>query len=243
MTKMRIVVWNCKMAFTRKWQFLQDLLPDIAVIPECSRRSVELAAKCDFDGRWFGDNPQKGLGVFVAKPWGIVGSKEPHNRWIVPLQISGPANFLLVAVWASQVSKNPKDNYIVQVHRAVTSSPDWFNGQPVVLCGDFNSNAIWDKKRKEGNHSAVVKFFADRNIVSAYHHFFSEEHGHETRPTHYLWHHKNRAFHIDYVFLPKNWATEIREVEVGEYAKWGKLSDHVPLVINLDESNRSRGET
>jgi exonuclease III len=231
---MRIVVWNCKMAFSRKWQFLQNLSPDIAVIPECSKNSIETAAKCGFDCRWFGENPHKGLGVLIAKPWVIVESKEPQNKWIVPLQISGPANFLLIAVWASQVSKNPKDNYIVQVHRAVKANPGWFNGQPVVLCGDFNSNAIWDKKRKEGNHSAVVKFLADRNIVSAYHHFFLEDHGRETRPTHYLWHHENRSFHIDYVFLPENWATRIREVEVGKYLEWTKFSDHVPLVVNLD---------
>lgn len=222
------------MALSRKWQFLQNLSPDVAVIPECSKTSIETAAECGFDYRWFGENPHKGLGVLTAKPWAIVESKEPKNRWIAPLQISGPTNFLLIAVWASQVSKNPKDNYIIQVHRAVNANPEWFNGQPVVLCGDFNSNAIWDGMRREGNHSAVVKFLADRNIVSAYHHFFSEDHGSETRPTHYFWHHKNRGFHIDYVFLPDNWVNNIRAVEVGKYAKWAKLSDHVPLVVNLD---------
>src|SRR5258708_15396953 len=123
---MRIVVWNCKMAFSRKWQFLQNLSPDIAVIPECSKNSIEIAAKRGFDGRWFGENPHKGLGVLTAKPWVIVESKEPQNNWIVPLQISGPTNFLLIAVWASQVSKNPIDNYIVQVHRAVKANPEWF---------------------------------------------------------------------------------------------------------------------
>jgi exonuclease III len=230
---MKIVVWNCKMALSRKWQFLQNLSPDIAVIPECSKNSIETAANFGFEGRWFGENPQKGLGVVVAQAWAIADSKEPQHKWIAPLQIRGPENFLLIAVWASQVSKNPKDNYIVQVHRAIKANPEWFNGQPVVLCGDFNSNAIWDGMRREGNHSAVVKFLADRKIVSAYHQFFVEEHGRETRPTHYFWHHENRGFHIDYVFLPENWVTSIKAVEVGEYVKWAKLSDHVPLVVNL----------
>jgi exonuclease III len=230
---MRIVVWNCKMALSRKWQFLQNLGPDIAVIPECSKNSLDLAVKFGFDCRWFGNKQQKGLGIFVAKPWSITESEEPRNRWIAPLQISGPTNFLLVAVWACQVSKNPKDNYIVQVHRAIKANPNWFNGPPTLLCGDFNSNAIWDKMRKDGNHSAVVKFLAGQKIVSAYHHFYSEEHGRETRPTHYFWHHKNRGFHIDYVFLSQSWADRIKEVEVGGYDAWAKLSDHVPLVVNL----------
>src|SRR6266851_1682539 len=231
---MRIVVWNCKMAFSRKRQFLKNLSPDIAVIPECSRSSIDVAANCGSNGRWFGDNPKKGLGVLIGKPCSIIESSEPANRWIVALQISGPDNFLLIAVWASQVSKNPKDNYIVQVHRAIKANPEWFNGQPIVLCGDFNSNAIWDKMRREGNHSSVVRFLADRKIVSAYHHFFSEEQGSETRPTHYFWHHKNRGFHIDYVFLSEDWANRITEVEVGKYDKWAKLSDHVPLTVKLD---------
>jgi hypothetical protein len=41
----------------------ESLSPDIAVIPECSRSSIDVAAKFGFDGRWFGDKPQKGLGV------------------------------------------------------------------------------------------------------------------------------------------------------------------------------------
>jgi hypothetical protein len=208
--------WLPQPRFSRKWRFFERRSPDIAVIPECSENSIDVAVKYGLDGRWFGDNPNKGLGILVARPWGIVESKESQYKWIVPLRISDPVNFLLIAVWASQVGKNLKDNYIVRVHRAVETNPGWFNGQPIVLCGDFNSNAIWDKKRKEGNHSAVVKFLGHRKIVSAYHHFFSEEHGRETRPTHYFWHRKNRGFHIDYLFLSEHWATRIRDVEVGD---------------------------
>jgi hypothetical protein len=39
---MRIVVWNCKMALARKRQRLYDFLPNIAVIPECAKKSVDL---------------------------------------------------------------------------------------------------------------------------------------------------------------------------------------------------------
>ena len=44
----------------------------------------------------------------------------------------------------------------------------------------------------------------------------------------YPWHHKNRPYHIDYVFLPQHWTTQIQRVEVGSHAAWSKLSDHVP---------------
>jgi len=69
--------------------------------------------------------------------------------------------------------------------------------------------------------------------VSAYHHFFSERPGEEKQPTHYFYHQKNRGFHIDYVFLPESWAKGVEKVEVGKYEEWAKVSDHVPLIVEV----------
>ncbi|HEV2194813.1 MAG TPA: endonuclease/exonuclease/phosphatase family protein [Candidatus Acidoferrum sp.] len=107
------------------------------------------------------------------------------------------------------------------------------NPKPVILCGDFNSNKIWDDHRKTHNHSAVVSLLEQRGLLSAYHHFFSEPQGHETRPTYYFWHRQNRGYHIDYVFLPRAWASCIQSVTLGHHANWSHLSDHVPLSIDL----------
>jgi len=38
-----------------------------------------------------------------------------------------------------------------QACEAVERNPEWFNGTPVVMCGDFNSNAIWDENKTK-NH-------------------------------------------------------------------------------------------
>jgi endonuclease/exonuclease/phosphatase family metal-dependent hydrolase len=101
-----------------------------------------------------------------------------------------------------------------------------------VICGDFNSNAIFDHARKKRNHTAVVAMLEQRNLLSAYHAFFSEEHGEETKATHYFWHRKSRPFHIDYVFLPRQWIPTAK-VAVGTYRKWRSLSDHVPLIVDF----------
>src|SRR5580704_12026061 len=105
---MRIVVWNCKMALTRKRHHLYDLHPDIAVIPECSRSCLNLCLPDGFEGRWFGDNPHKGLGVLVAKPLHIARAEKPRSKWVVPLSISGSisgavCDFLVIAVWTMPV--------------------------------------------------------------------------------------------------------------------------------------------
>ena len=45
-----------------------------------------------------------------------------------------------------------------------------------------------------------------------------------------------RKYHVDYCFMPLDWCSHLREVEVGEFDAWiGKgLSDHVPLVVDVD---------
>jgi hypothetical protein len=222
------------MAFSRKRHFISDLYPDIAVVPECSQNSIQSFTEVGVDCRWFGANPQKGLGVLIAKPWRISDFREPKSKWIVPIWVSGPIDFLLLAVWSTRIHGSHDRSYIGQVWEAVRSNPDWFDGKPVLICGDFNSNAIWDNTRKTNSHSSLLKFLAERHIVSAYHHYFSEPEGKEQQPTHYFYHHKNRGFHIDYVFLPERWAERIERVEIGEYRHWAKLSDHVPLLVEVN---------
>jgi exonuclease III len=225
------------MGFSQKRRFVRHLGADIAVVPECSRASTESPNGDGFDCLWFGENPRKGLGVLVAKPWRIVEYREPKSRWVAPIWISGPFDFLLLAVWTAKITESNRKSYVGQVCDALECHPEWFNGQPLVMCGDFNSNAIWDERR-EKNHSWLVRFLEDRQTVSAYHHHYGEPQGKETRPTHYFYHHQNRGFHIDHIFLPKAWAQRIKQFEVGSYEDWAKVSDHVPLVVdvNLDMS-------
>jgi len=70
-------------------------------------------------------------------------------------------------------------------------------------------------------------------LVSAYHNFFHEDFGKETRPTYFHQGKKENPFHLDYCFLPKEWIPMIDRVEVGKYSEWGQISDHVPLIVDL----------
>jgi exodeoxyribonuclease III len=44
------------------------------------------------------------------------------------------------------------------------------------------------------------------------------------------------TYHIDYVFLPSAWLANVTHFEVGRFAdRCGNgLSDHVPIVLDLD---------
>ena len=59
----------------------------------------------------------------------------------------------------------------------------------------------------------------------------------ETEPTLY-WRDRLKdgpTYHIDYVFLPRDWAAGVREMTLGSFEDWcgARLSDHVPLVVDV----------
>jgi exodeoxyribonuclease-3 len=224
------------MALSRKRQPLYALQADIAVIPECAKKCVDLCIEDGFDGCWLGDNPNKGLGVLIRKPWRIARIGKPCNKWVVPLSIVGGSHdFLLIAVWTTLIRGNLERSYIGQISEAVLQNPRWFAKNKVIIAGDFNSNTRWDGKRELHTHSRLVRQLEKHGLISTYHQFFSETQACETRPTYYQWHRREPAFHIDYVFIPECWATQMKSVEVGEYDVWSKLSDHVPLTVNIHD--------
>jgi exodeoxyribonuclease III len=228
---MRLITWNCCTGFDRKAAQFFGLNPDIAIVPECSQNDVAKVDTHGYWGLWFGSNPKKGLAVFCRRDWRLKSSCEPCGKWVTRIQLDGTPGFNLLAVWACPVG-NRLDNYIGQVYRCVTEHAAWFSCGPVVIAGDFNSNARWDKERPGRNHSEVVRLLESYGVLSAYHAYFGEKQGAETRPTHYFYHHQDKPFHLDYVFAPKVW--RVQSVQVGSFEEWGRLSDHVPVTVDLE---------
>jgi hypothetical protein len=203
-------------------------VPDIAVVQECAAPPTQ-SDQC----LWFGDNLRQG--VLVQS----FGSFTVHTlppvpdvpKYIIPLQVRGPIDFLLFAVWSKA---NVQYRYVEAVVRAVDLYRHLFTTSLTVLIGDLNSNAIWDDNHPpELNHSALVELLGELGLSSAYHHFFGEAHGEETRPTYYFQWKEQKPYHIDYCFVPSIWAPYIRCVEIGSYAEWQSYSDHRPLLVEV----------
>jgi exonuclease III len=230
---MRIVTWNCQMGLDKKADALLSLNPDVAVVPECSEQSTIALAGRGHESLWFGSNPMKGLGVFCRKGWSMRTLSPPRQQWIVPIEVNAPTPFTLIAIWACRTGNKKTDNYVGLIYQALMANPEWFDRTPVVLAGDLNSNQIWDHERPVGNHSDVVRILAERGLVSAYHEFFGEAQGVESRPTFNLFRHTHRPFHLDYIFLPRQWAQRLKSVDVGQYERWSKLSDHCPVTVEI----------
>ena len=227
------------MAFRRKANLLLAHKPDIVIIPECEhpdKLKFESSITEPSDVFWFGSNQNKGLGVFSYSSYKfkLVNSHKPDYRTILPLIAANKKfEFTLFAIWAN----NPQDRgyqYIGQVWKAINFYSDLLNRKRTILVGDFNSNTIWDKPRREGNHSTVVDFLKTKGIHSTYHEFFKQKQGQEKHNTLFMYRHKDKSYHIDYCFASADLIKKLISVEVGEHSNWSKHSDHTPLIITFN---------
>lgn len=229
------------MAFRKKAEIILKHKPDILVVQECEHpdklRFSEQPLK-PTDLLWIGQNKSKGLGVFSYSNFRFKLHKayNPDLKLVAPIKVSdGITDFILYAIWAN----NPHDKegqYITQVWKALDHYKKIIRRNKTILIGDFNSNTIWDKPRRQGNHSTVVKKLESKGIYSTYHKYFLQEQGKELHPTLYFQRNATKPYHIDYCFASTDFIENLLSVEVGDYDFWIKYSDHVPVITTFRQS-------
>lgn len=235
---MKLITWNCNMAFRKKAEFILAEQPDILIVPECEnqeRLSFGTYTNLPTDIFWYGDNPYKGIGVFSYNDFKIklLEIHNPNFKFVLPLSIyNDKINFTIFAIWSQKPEYN--DNYTEQVWNAVHFYNDLLDGENVILAGDFNSNSIWDKPRRISNHSNLVEVLKNKNILSAYHYFHKQIQGQEKDKTLFMQRKIDKPYHIDYCFASSNLIEKLTNVEIGTYEAWTKHSDHKPLSITFD---------
>jgi exodeoxyribonuclease-3 len=239
---MRIVTWNCHMAFHRKYEKLLALQPDVAVIPECGSIDVLRRRAPNFQPTsaiWIGDNDLKGLGVFTFGSYRAERSNLYRDNcpYIVPVQIVGPLSFNLLAVWACHHKEKSYEARLGPLRRSLVLYRDFICERSTVIAGDFNDNVRWDKPRRLNNHGMNVRELQKLGLVSAYHHHRDEEQGAELEPTIYWrdWTADGPRYHIDYCFVPADWTKSISSLTVGSFEDWvgSGMSDHVPMLVDI----------
>ena len=226
---MRLVTRNaCKGPCDRKAPLLNQFTADIAVIQEIASPASQTSQLV-----WFGDNVNQGLAVVARDPHHLTArpQREGVPRYVIPVSVDGPVPFVLFAVWTLG---QPPLRYVRAASTAIDMYAPTFADPPVVMLGDFNSNAIWDKDNSADlNHSSMVRRLHTHGLVSAYHQIRGEPQGQETEPTFYLHWDEGKPYHIDFCFLPTQWTKGLRHVEVGSFAAWREHSDHRPLLVEV----------
>lgn len=212
--------------------------PDLLVIPECEHPDklvFDKSIPSPASALWFGGNKNKGLGIFSYNGYKLKTLADYTDQYkiIAPIAVkSSVLNFTLFAVWANNPG-DPDGQYVTQVWKAINYYKKLLVKRKVLLAGDFNSNTIWDKPRRAGNHSTVVNILQQKGISSVYHHHFSQIQGQEQHPTYYLYRHSNKPYHIDYCFASKQMLAQLKSVTIGEFEYWKNYSDHVPLITTF----------
>ena len=237
---MPIVIWNCAMALHTKCEYLTELRPDIAIVPECAEPDILRKKTSGFafaDCEWAGQDKHKGLGVFSFNGHSLRRdpSWDPRYHVFLPIAVRGPTNFNLLAVWAFNhrvpptVTPNP-----ATTRDAVIHYESFLRAGNGVVAGDFNASVIWDRDDGVGSFKALDTALSDLGLVSAYHAHRNVSLGAEPEKTHFWQRSAKQLFHIDYAYVPKRWTSGGFEVEVGDVATWLPRSDHAPLVVDVN---------
>jgi len=243
---MKIITWNCQGAFRKKAGVIAKYAPDIAVIQECEEPGKLHFVEETWRPKnlvWFGDRGSKGISIlsYTNAKFELYKGYDSSIRHCIPVRVTGCGKLNLIAVWAMN-DNSKRLSYIGQVVRAIEAYKDFLSGGNTFVMGDFNSNTQWDSARPSGNHTTVVESLAQHRILSAYHAWFEEKQGEETRPTLYMQRKRRRSFHVDYCFVPEKWYKRMTALLVGSYKDWRNWSDHSPIVAEFANGGKTQSK-
>jgi exonuclease III len=235
---MRIVTWNCcGGGFRKKAARMAALRPDVLVVQEVEKLDNQLFLDGDQQPTFLWRTPVGGSirGLALLSYSGVElrpafdESRPLHGfypfeaRW-------GDLEFRVVGVWTFETRGSPRTSYR-QAHDGLDKFAEWLVEKPSVILGDFNANASY---KDGGVWQSLWERLEALGFASAYHQFVGEPFGAENRPTHYHKGHESARSHLDYCFIPAAWKERLRHVDVGDFASWQGVSDHRPVVVDLD---------
>jgi endonuclease/exonuclease/phosphatase family metal-dependent hydrolase len=241
---MKIVTWNCKFGFNeQKYEFIKKYDADLYLIQECLKNDFDVLKNLEKYHSIYCDNidSKYGVGLFSDKfQFKLLDKHNPQFRYIVPYIVFDESKeFIVFLVWTKDKDENGKKiEYTEQIWKAINYDPyiKYFSGS-VIIAGDFNSNNYWEneyKAKKVHSHNDIILKLKEYGIESAYHNYFNCNNGNENDPTLLWMMKKEQKFHIDYCFISKNY--KIKNVEIGSISEWeeSKLSDHCPIIVDIE---------
>lgn len=241
---MNFVSWNCSGAFREKFTSIIEEDADIYVIQECEdparTNSDEYKEFAGDNYFWIGDSKDKGLGIFAKDNVKLEKLDEYYDtdfKNFIALRVND--SFNLLGVWTVKGQINGKKvEYVEMIHDFLDENISLFD-ENLIMCGDFNSNSIWDKQHRtkdnDGNakdQTNLNRKLESCNLFSVYHELNNEEQGKESQSTFYLYRHLDKPYHIDYVYAAEDRVTDLK---IGDVEKWINDSDHMPIVFEIKD--------
>jgi len=232
---MKIVSWNANCKLRSKLSAIDAFGWDILIVQECENPATSTDIKYKEwaeNYKWVGGLEYKGLGLFLPVDLDaeLIGQNPQSNKYFITVQLSN--GIQLLSVWTQADNQNNR-GYIYQLWDYLKSNEailDWDN---LIVAGDWNSNAIWDTKRKLGNHTDVCDLLNSKALFSCYHTAESIKQGDELEHTFFMHRNPKKPCHIDYLFVANRFISSSEQLEIGNRKKWLELSDHLPISYKL----------
>jgi Endonuclease/Exonuclease/phosphatase family len=226
----RLATWNCRSGFRRGWGVVPSLGANVLSIQEFGPETkAEVESIEGWSCEWQrGRYDDKGVVVLAHDPYEI-----DEIEFSFPCAISArigrpdaPA-FRFVGFWGMTPMDVLTDDYPMQAREVVRLA--CADDVPTVIAGDFN--AKWLNRVHQDN----VATLTGCGLVEAYHEFHGVASDDWHDATLYWKWSRHLRYHMDYVFLPSSWT--VRDVEVGSYETYvePRISDHVPVVVTVDD--------
>lgn len=243
---MKIVTWNCNGKFREKYEAIREQDADIYVIQECENPNEPMDKYKEYKETmgdnffWTGNIHYKGLGIFSKKDNITLEKIETNGNFEHFLLLRVNDKFNLLGVWAMDKDKEKGLNpYVEMIHDFIEENEDVFD-ENLVMCGDLNSSIVFNDNHKKKddsgnpkNHTCLNKKLNSRHLFSAYHDLTGDEQGEEVKATFFQSKDLDKHYHLDHVYSKKG---VVKDLEILDENEWIALSDHMPIVFEIDES-------
>jgi exonuclease III len=240
---MRIISWNCcwqKEGFTdKKREEILKLNPDILIVQECKQDEWRKLNYSDKNGHWYGDgkesqgDPKKsnGIGIFCDKKYSIdcslfSGHDLSNMRYAIPYIIKYEDNEILTlfSIWA----KSGYEYYHVPILNSLEHFYDKTNSW-IIVAGDFNTGSQYNNKENERYYEFI------KNELKAKYNLGNCAFWQEWAPTFNVEKKGEVDFYLDdHCFF--EYVLKVTSFGIGNWSYWSKYSDHVPIIIDIDNS-------
>ena len=95
-------------------------------------------------------------------------------------------------------------------------------GKNVVIAGDLNDNAIWDRDYpfSSATQESLMAFGRITTSHGVYADFACGRYGKELQKSLCFLKNRSTRYHMDYILLPEAWTDRVTAVSVGDHGEW-----------------------
>lgn len=217
---MKIVSYNINSCTQWKVDRLFEENADVYVVPEIAEG---IKIPDDFEMKWIGKYPSKGLGMIWRKEQGIVPDwYNDKLSYAIPMIYN---DVFILGFWPTKIGNETYTQIAKEILEYYLNYLKKY--EQCIVTGDFNLFHKKDNTNKAADILKADELLKSCGLSSVYHTITAQAMGAESQFTYYHQRHSDNPFFLDYTYS---------KLPVKKYSlePWdSKMSDHVCQVIEI----------